>query len=178
MSTIHGTCREGFADVRGLPGRDEPMTVADVMDREKATALLARQAPGSVPGHESITMGPLLGEIVRRTGRSLTEFFADEIAGPLGADRHIGAPHRARPRLRGGAERGARCRLLERRAEQPNVTRAFAVHARCPAGSTPAAVLVRPDGYVAWAGEGGPELADRARSAVARHCGRVDAPAG
>lgn len=81
----------------GLPGWEEPMTVADVLDREKATDLLARQAPwwepGTASGYESITMGPLVGEVIRRTtGLTLTRFLADEVAGPLGADCHIGAP--------------------------------------------------------------------------------------
>ena len=81
----------------GLPGWDEPMTVADVLDREKATDLLARQAPwwkpGTAAGYESLTFGPLLGEVVRRTtGKTLTRFFAEEVAGPVGADCHIGAP--------------------------------------------------------------------------------------
>jgi CubicO group peptidase (beta-lactamase class C family) len=92
----------------GLPGWDEPMTVADVLDREKATDLLARQAPwwkpGTALGYGSLTMGPLVGEVVRRaTGRTLTEFFAEEVAGPLGADCHIGAPvdadHRVSPMI-------------------------------------------------------------------------------
>lgn len=92
----------------GLPGWDEPMTVADVLDREKAATLLARQAPwwtpGTAAGYEAITMGPLLGEVVRRTtGMTLTEFFAKEVAGPLRADCHIGAPveadHRVSPMI-------------------------------------------------------------------------------
>ena len=37
----------------------------------------------------------------------------------------------------------------------------------------PAATLVRPDGYVAWAGSAGPDLAGHARAAVARWCGPV-----
>lgn len=81
----------------GLPGWDEPMTVADVLDWEKATTLLARQAPwwkpGTAGGYESITYGPLVGELIRRaTGVSFKEFFAQEIASPLGADFHIGVP--------------------------------------------------------------------------------------
>jgi CubicO group peptidase (beta-lactamase class C family) len=79
----------------GLPGWTEPMTVADICDVEKATALLARQAPwwepGTAAGYHPITQGPLVGEVVRRvTGKSLGTFFADEVAGPLGADFHIG----------------------------------------------------------------------------------------
>ena len=79
----------------GLPGWTEPMTIADILDREKATTLLARQAPwwkpGTVVGYHAITFGPLLGEIIRRvTGKQLGRFFAEDVAGPLGADYHIG----------------------------------------------------------------------------------------
>ncbi|WP_449342371.1 serine hydrolase domain-containing protein, partial [Streptomyces aurantiogriseus] len=50
----------------------------------------------------SLTQGFLVGEVVRRiTGRSVGEFFAAEIAGPLGADFRIGLPgehdHRVAP---------------------------------------------------------------------------------
>src|SRR5262245_3919394 len=81
----------------GLSGWQEPMTLADILDREKATTLLARQAPwwepGTAIGYHAITFGPLLGEVIRRvTGQTLTEFFASQVAGPLGADYHIGAP--------------------------------------------------------------------------------------
>lgn len=90
----------------GLPTWDEPMTVEDLYDRPAATALLAAQAPAWKPGAEggyhAVTYGHLIGEVVRRiTGRSLGVFFAEEIAGPLGADFHIGLPaehdHRVAP---------------------------------------------------------------------------------
>ena len=79
----------------GLPGWTEPVTIADILDWEKATTLLAQQAPwwepGTVAGYHSITYGPLIGEVVRRAiGQTLGTFFAEEIAGPLGADYHIG----------------------------------------------------------------------------------------
>jgi hypothetical protein len=38
-------------------------------------------------------------------------------------------------------------------------------------GGLPAVILVRPDGYVAWAGDDRPDLADEAVAAVARWCG-------
>ena len=80
------------------------VTVADILDWEKATTLLARQAPwwepGTAIGYESLTMGPLVGEVVRRvTGKPLKAFFAEEVAGPLGADYHIGAPPEADDRV-------------------------------------------------------------------------------
>ncbi|WP_327699502.1 serine hydrolase domain-containing protein [Streptomyces sp. NBC_00459] len=79
----------------GLPTWDEPMTVEDLYDWPTATARLAAQAPAWKPGTEggyhAITYGYLVGEVVRRvTGRTLGAFFAEEIAGPLGADFHIG----------------------------------------------------------------------------------------
>ena len=79
----------------GLSGWREPITVDDLYDWDKATALLAAQepfwAPGSAPGYHAMTQGYLVGEVVRRiTGRSLGTVFRQEIAEPLGADFHIG----------------------------------------------------------------------------------------
>ncbi|WP_079054433.1 serine hydrolase domain-containing protein [Streptomyces graminilatus] len=79
----------------GLPTWDEPMTIEDLYHWPAATARLAAQAPAWKPGTEggyhAITYGYLVGEVIRRvTGRTLGVFFAEEIAGPLGADFHIG----------------------------------------------------------------------------------------
>ena len=79
----------------GLPGWSEPITVEDLYDWEKATSLLAAQEPwwepGTASGYHAITQGYLEGEVVRRvTGQTIGEFVAEEIAGPLGADFHIG----------------------------------------------------------------------------------------
>ncbi|MCA3723816.1 serine hydrolase domain-containing protein [Phenylobacterium sp.] len=81
----------------GLSGWKEPITVEDLYDWEKATALLAAQAPfwepGTAPGYHGMTQGFLVGEVVRRiTGASLGTVFRTEIAEPLGADFHIGLP--------------------------------------------------------------------------------------
>jgi CubicO group peptidase (beta-lactamase class C family) len=57
----------------GLPGWTEPVTIADILDREKATTLLARQAPWWEPGttasYHPITYGPLLGVVPTRARR-------------------------------------------------------------------------------------------------------------
>jgi CubicO group peptidase (beta-lactamase class C family) len=79
----------------GLPGWTEPIEIEDLYDWDKATARLAAQAPwwepGTASGYHAVTQGFLVGEVVRRvSGRSLGTFFAEEIAGPLGADFHIG----------------------------------------------------------------------------------------
>lgn len=88
----------------GLSGLEEPVTPADMYDWDKITGLLAAQAPwwepGSATGYHAITQGYLIGEIVRRiSGRSLGQFFAEEIARPLGADFYIGVPEQEFPRI-------------------------------------------------------------------------------
>jgi CubicO group peptidase (beta-lactamase class C family) len=81
----------------GLWNWEGEMEVADLYDWEKATSMLAAQAPAWEPGTESgyhaLTQGYLVGEVVRRiTGRTLGTFFREELAKPLGADFHIGLP--------------------------------------------------------------------------------------
>lgn len=89
------TVSQLMAHSSGLSGWREPVTQADLYDWEKATGLLAAQAPfwepGTAPGYHATTQGYLVGEVVRRiTGRSLGTVFREEIAEPLGADFHIG----------------------------------------------------------------------------------------
>jgi CubicO group peptidase (beta-lactamase class C family) len=66
--------------------------------------LLASQEPwwepGTQPGYHAVTQGYLIGEVVRRiTDQSIGRFFADEVAGPLGADFFIGTPPEADARI-------------------------------------------------------------------------------
>jgi CubicO group peptidase (beta-lactamase class C family) len=80
----------------GVSGWDQPVTVEDVYDWDKSTAMLAAQAPwwepGTASGYHALTHGHLIGEVLRRlTGTTLKEFVRDEIAGPLDADFQIGA---------------------------------------------------------------------------------------
>src|SRR5580693_2847326 len=80
----------------GVSGWNAPFALTDMYDLERSTALLAAQAPwwepGTASGYHALNFGHLLGEIVRRvSGKSLTEFVAAEIAGPLSADFQIGA---------------------------------------------------------------------------------------
>lgn len=79
----------------GLAGWTEKITTPDLYDWEKATAMLAAQAPrwepGTASGYHALTQGYLIGEVVRRiTGKSIGTFFREEIAEPLDADFHIG----------------------------------------------------------------------------------------
>ncbi len=75
----------------GVAGWQEPISMADVCDWNKSTAMLAAQAPwwepGTASGYQLMCHGHLIGELVRRvTGLKLSPFFANEIARPLGAD--------------------------------------------------------------------------------------------
>jgi CubicO group peptidase (beta-lactamase class C family) len=79
----------------GVSGWAQPVTVDDLYDWERSTAMLAAQEPwwepGTASGYHLLDQGHLVGEVVRRvTGTSVGRFIADEIAGPLDADFHIG----------------------------------------------------------------------------------------
>jgi CubicO group peptidase (beta-lactamase class C family) len=80
----------------GVAGWQEPMSTEDLFDWDKATSMLAAQAPwwepGAASGYHALNYGFLIGELVRRTaGTSLKDFVRDGIAGPLEADFQIGA---------------------------------------------------------------------------------------
>ncbi len=96
--------RQLLSHTSGLSGWAEPMAEADFFDWELCTSRLAAQkpfwTPGTASGYHAITQGYLIGEVVRRiTGRTIGTFFADEVAGPLGADFHIGLPASADARV-------------------------------------------------------------------------------
>jgi CubicO group peptidase (beta-lactamase class C family) len=83
----------------GLAGWTEHMTLDDIFDSERSTAMLAAQAPwwepGTVSGYHTVTFGHLVGEVVRRvSGKPLGTFLSDEILAPLGVetDYYIGTP--------------------------------------------------------------------------------------
>jgi CubicO group peptidase (beta-lactamase class C family) len=89
--------RQLLSHTSGVSGWEQPITLEDLYDWDKSTALLAAQAPwwepGTASGYHALTYGHLIGEVIRRiTGQRLGEFFAAHIAGPLGADFHIGLP--------------------------------------------------------------------------------------
>ena len=81
----------------GLPAISAPLPEGAAYDWERMTAALAAQAPLSPPGrsraYHSVTLGYLVGELIRRTdGRSLGRFLAEEVCGPHGIEYWIGLP--------------------------------------------------------------------------------------
>ncbi|TQM31013.1 serine hydrolase domain-containing protein [Nocardia bhagyanarayanae] len=96
--------RHILAHTSGVSGWQPPIDLADIYDAEAAAARLAAQPPwwepGSASGYHALNYGHLVGEVIRRvTGRSLGRFFAEELAGPLGADFHIGTGPEHRDRI-------------------------------------------------------------------------------
>jgi CubicO group peptidase (beta-lactamase class C family) len=93
------TVRQLLGHQAGLCVLTPAPTVRDVADPARLSAMLAAQKPAWPPGtrhgYHAITLGWYESELIRRTdpaGRTLGRFLADEIAGPLGLDLHIGLP--------------------------------------------------------------------------------------
>ena len=90
----------------GVPVVDDPPSLDQVLAVDPIVEALAAQAPqwepGTAHGYHALTYGWLVGEVVRRIdGRSIGQFFAEEVAAPLGIDFWIGLPdeeqHRVSP---------------------------------------------------------------------------------
>jgi len=98
------TVADLLAHRAGLAWVDGTMTYEDMLRWDPVTEALARQAPswppGSAHGYHATTFGWLVGEVVRRvSARSVGTYLRQEIAGPLGADFHIGLPPEDEPRV-------------------------------------------------------------------------------
>jgi CubicO group peptidase (beta-lactamase class C family) len=96
--------RHLMSHTAGVSGWEEKITGEEVCDVPMSTARLAKQAPwwepGTASGYHAVTMGHLLGEVIKRaTGKPMKQFVADEIAGPLGADFQVGALEKDWPRV-------------------------------------------------------------------------------
>lgn len=81
----------------GLPHVDQDLTFEDLRAEGPVLQALATQEPiwepGTYFGYHAVTYGHLVGELVRRTsGLPLGEFFAREVAAPLGLSAWIGLP--------------------------------------------------------------------------------------
>ncbi|HME80009.1 MAG TPA: serine hydrolase domain-containing protein [Mycobacterium sp.] len=93
------TVRQLLGHQAGLCVLKPAPTVRDVADPARLSAMLAAQkpawSPGTRHGYHAITLGWYESELIRRAdpaGRTLGRFLADEIAGPMGLDLHIGLP--------------------------------------------------------------------------------------
>ncbi|MFC9845650.1 serine hydrolase domain-containing protein [Streptomyces sp. NPDC060223] len=89
--------RHVLAHRAGVPVLDRPLTPAEAADPDLGAAAVAAQAPvwepGTDHGYHAQTYSWLTGELVRRvTGRSIGDWIAEEIAGPLGLDLWVGLP--------------------------------------------------------------------------------------
>jgi CubicO group peptidase (beta-lactamase class C family) len=79
----------------GLPAVRKPLPAAAMYDWNAMASALAEQEPwwepGTRHGYHALTFGHLVGEVIRRvSGKSVGTWFRENVAGPLGADYHIG----------------------------------------------------------------------------------------
>lgn len=91
------TVAQLFSHQAGLCGPSRQLTEAELLDTDFLSNLLASEAPhwavGSRSGYHALTIGPLGDGLFRKvTGKTVGQYFRDEIAGPCGVDFHIGLP--------------------------------------------------------------------------------------
>lgn len=147
--------RDLLAHRAGVPALDRPLTPAEAADPDLAAAMVAAQSPfwepGTDHGYHAQTYSWLTGELVRRvTGRSIGEWVAGEVAGPLGLDLWIGLPEAeagrvgrigsiSPPSAQGGLKIRPRRNVAEAYADPDSLTqRAFGAIAPSPDENDPA----------------------------------------
>ena len=93
------TVRQLLSHQAGLPVIDIKLDLEDLASLDRMAEVLAAQKPAWEPGtrhgYHGITLGWYEGELIRRVdpaGRSLGQYFADEVARPLGLEFYIGLP--------------------------------------------------------------------------------------
>jgi len=93
------TVRQLLSHQAGLPVIDIPLCISDLHNLDLVAAAIALQrplwSPGTRHGYHGISLGWYEGELLRRVdpaGRSLGQYFAEEIAAPLGIEFYIGLP--------------------------------------------------------------------------------------
>jgi len=89
------TVRMMLGHQSALPALRDPVKPGGFYDFDYMAERLAAETPfwepGTDNGYHMITFGWTVGELIRRvSGKSLGQFFKDEIANPLGLDFHIG----------------------------------------------------------------------------------------
>lgn len=98
------TVRHVLTHRAGLPALHAPLPDEAMFDWTVMIAAYEAQtpwwAPGTAHGYHVNSFGFLVGELIRRiTGQSLGTWLRERIAGPLGADAHIGLPTAAHARV-------------------------------------------------------------------------------
>ena len=93
------TVRQLLSHQAGLAAIDEPLSLRTLSEPSALAAALAAQRPAWTPGarhgYHGLTLGWYESELLRRVdpmSRSLGQYFAEEIAHPLGLDLFIGLP--------------------------------------------------------------------------------------
>lgn len=89
------TVRDMLGHRSGVPALRAPVKPSGFLDFDYVAERLAAETPfwepGTTHGYHMVTFGWTIGELVRRvSGKSLGQFFKDEIAEPYGVDFHIG----------------------------------------------------------------------------------------
>lgn len=94
------TVRQLLSHQAGLVSINQTLTPSIIADHERMAGIIADQEPAWEPGarhgYHTLTLGWYQNELIRRLdpqGRSLGQFFHDEIAEPLDAEFYIGLPH-------------------------------------------------------------------------------------
>ena len=96
------TVRQLLSHQAGLPQAEPALTWDELLDHHAAAERLAATRPywhpGSAFGYHAITIGNLADELVFRvTGRTLHDFYEQEIRTPHGVDFFLGLPADHRP---------------------------------------------------------------------------------
>jgi CubicO group peptidase (beta-lactamase class C family) len=91
------TVRQLLSHQAGLPAVRRRLPPGSMLDWQAMTAALAAEQPwwepGTGHGYHVNTFGFLAGEVIRRvSGATVGALLREQIAGPLGADVHIGLP--------------------------------------------------------------------------------------
>jgi CubicO group peptidase (beta-lactamase class C family) len=88
----------------GLPAFRDPVKPGGFYDWDYMVKRLEDEAPfwepGTRNGYHMVSFGWTVGELIARvSGKSLGQFFLDEVTGPLGLDFWIGLPEEIEPRV-------------------------------------------------------------------------------
>jgi CubicO group peptidase (beta-lactamase class C family) len=96
------TLRHALCHRAGVPAIRAPLSNEDLWDWERMAGALAATEPWWEPGtrhaYHTNTYGHLIGEVVRRVGGTTPAAALAGVAGPLGADVHVGVPRSERRR--------------------------------------------------------------------------------